>query len=777
MDSSSSSLEYISSLLTLTDVFRSGEQVEFCANGSRGWILDYTDSTRTCTIKRILDNTIERDVDIEDIRLISVYSNSANRSGLNQHTTQLSAASTSNSENLNNEQDTSNNNNAPTSNSTEFQQMKQIITKSFYFCGNHHNSNTHPLYEYLKNGMNKDKGWLRQIIKDNNEADEDSKYLNGKESKVLHTISTMFSAVDPCCGMYTGYRRYINYAFAISDKTAVRHFQRFIENDFEIGRKKRSDEGSSVFNSKRKRDITFTAYNAYKKHRNSQYRESMHRVPEAVYRAEYEKLTEAQIELYKIIAAKEHDRSQHLWEELKNFLLKVKGKISYDTMAAHLGHIVSKNTITNILKNQEGYYIRKDRILPSLSKEAKAKRVQWAHTWWLMIQSIAVVLHTKVVFAIVHMDKKWFYAVVTRTNCKVLTSIGLEPTDYYAHHKNHIEKELYVVCTAFVLNQNDITKGGTAVPIACVRIGNMEEAKKDSFKRKYRSDGTYRYPKNESSKLRTKGEFYFKGCELTGSSEGTLAKPKKSLLKIYRDEIIPALESKVVERFSENGRRKIVIIKQEDNAGLHTDWTYIKQMQKEFDKRDWLIFNQPPQSPITNIHDACIFPMMSKQVSREQALTFSCRLLKGKQLNQTVMKVWNESKNKQAIARAFVAHHQIVSSIIEHKGDNKFLSEKGGLTYGVRRMFVRTEEGDGVIPVTIAPEEERQTAQGTVLKVAAEKGLKYEKPRANELKKARMPEEMQDLLMEHMEFEKMTPELLEAWEKIGEHRDISENRR
>jgi hypothetical protein len=59
-----------------------------------------------------------------------------------------------------------------------------------------------------------------------------------------------------------------------------------------------------------------------------------------------------------------------------------------------------------------------------------------------------------------------------------------------------------------------------------------------------------------------------------------------------------------------------VIVKQEDGAGLHTDSTYLKGMKREFDRRDWLLFNQPSQSPVTNVHDACIFPMMSKAVTR-----------------------------------------------------------------------------------------------------------------------------------------------------------------
>ena len=38
------------------------------------------------------------------------------------------------------------------------------------------------------------------------------------------------------------------------------------------------------------------------------------------------------------------------------------------------------------------------------------------------------------------MGEKWLYIVVTRTNNKVLTSIGLDSVDYYAHHKNYIKK-------------------------------------------------------------------------------------------------------------------------------------------------------------------------------------------------------------------------------------------------------------------------------------------------------------------------------------------------
>ena len=80
-------------------------------------------------------------------------------------------------------------------------------------------------------------------------------------------------------------------------------------------------------------------------------------------------------------------------------------------------------------------------------------------------------------------------------------------------------------------------------------------------------------------------------------------------------------------------------------------------MKKEFNQRDWILFNQSFQSPITNKHDDCIFHMMSKKVSKEQAVVFGSMLLKGEQLNQCVMKVWNNESNRKAMARAFAGHH------------------------------------------------------------------------------------------------------------------------
>ena len=52
--------------------------------------------------------------------------------------------------------------------------------------------------------------------------------------------------------------------------------------------------------------------------------------------------------------------------------------------------------------------------------------------------------------------------------------------------------------------------------------------------------------------------------------------------------------------------------------------------------------------------------MLSKAVSREQGLVFGSRLMKGEQLNESVMKVWGDHQNTVVMARAFAGHSQIV---------------------------------------------------------------------------------------------------------------------
>ena len=341
------------------------------------------------------------------------------------------------------------------------------------------------------------------------------------------------------------------------------------------------------------------------------------------------------------MAKLEYDRSFTLWDEIKELLLRTHGKISYKDISQHLGGIVCFNTIRSHLMRQEGFKMKVDRIIPALDNASREKRIVWASTFWVFWKSCTAIPTSKVRFVLVHMDKKWFFAFKTRRHGKILTSIGLDRNHVYARNKNKIYKEMYVVVTAFIPHyNNDLTKGGRSVPIACIRCGDLVKADKDSYKRVTDKNGNFSYPKIPENQLRVQGQYYFKPKELMGSSEGTPKDPKISLLKLYKEQIIPEIERKIVQPLSNGGDTKVVIVKLEDNAGTHMDATYLREMRKDFASRDWVLLNhQSPKSAEVNVHNSCVFPMMSKQVSSEQAFTFGHRILRGEELHQTVMKV------------------------------------------------------------------------------------------------------------------------------------------
>ena len=148
---------------------------------------------------------------------------------------------------------------------------------------------------------------------------------------------------------------------------------------------------------------------------------------------------------------------------------------------------------------------------------------------------------------------------------------------------------------------------------------------------------------------------------------------------------------------------KVVPVFQQDGAGLNNCKSFQTFLNDLESTHDWIIFRQPPNSPVTNTNDACTFPMASKKVSRSQSVVFGGTLLKNKQLNRTVMNVLFDPDILPAIARAYIGHSQIPGAIIEYKGDNNYLSERKGMHFGVRKTFISNEKGDGVtvIPLQI----------------------------------------------------------------------------
>jgi hypothetical protein len=177
-----------------------------------------------------------------------------------------------------------------------------------------------------------------------------------------------------------------------------------------------------------------------------------------------------------------------------------------------------------------------------------------------------------------------------------------------------------IASTMFLPLHNDVERGGGAIKVSLVRVGRMVKAARDTFKRVYKLDGTYHYPKIRANRLRKKGDEYFKNMEVTGSKEGTEKKPKFSLRSYFADTELPRLDVIAAQIESETGKR-VVVRYQMDGAGPHKDGTLLDYLDEELSARGWHLKFQPSQSPLTNIKDACIFPALSKAVSNEQGLS------------------------------------------------------------------------------------------------------------------------------------------------------------
>ena len=90
----------------------------------------------------------------------------------------------------------------------------------------------------------------------------------------------------------------------------------------------------------------------------------------------------------------------------------------------------------------------------------------------------------------------------------------------------------------------------------------------------------------------------------------------------------PALEE-LARELSTKLNKLIIIINHWDNAIPHKDKTLLKFINQQFAPRRWENRPQPPSSPLTNVHDAGLFPAMAKLVTADQGLFNRSRYLQG----------------------------------------------------------------------------------------------------------------------------------------------------
>jgi hypothetical protein len=110
--------------------------------------------------------------------------------------------------------------------------------------------------------------------------------------------------------------------------------------------------------------------------------------------------------------------------------------------------------------------------------------------------------------------------------------------------------------------------------------------------------------------------------------------------------------------------------------------------------KGWHLKCQPPNSPITNVKDACIFPALSKRITGEQGLSNGGRVFTPEQLWVTIQACW-KAFPLDTIARSYVMHHQVVNAIASCEGGDGFMREKNYFHANVRKCCISTVDEEG----------------------------------------------------------------------------------
>lgn len=659
-------------------------------------------------------------------------------------------------------------------------------------------SDGNPTIAYLLKQRNAPVGWLRQVHRELKAQASDAsgkkqpragvKKVTSKPSGIGSQLveyerSLVFDLCNALDMNVDGVYRSVGHAWGQSVQTTRRLFDKALSNDdgtLSLARKPKAKADDTVFESSDKQEQVITAYYVFKKvKRMGCCLEDPPTCKEL--RKAWEALDESEKDEYEFKAEECRRRACYLLEEVTAVLQRTRGGVTWRRLASEVAGsnipIACAETVRKFVMTLPESAYKTTRMHPKLDEGCRYRRYEWARGFWIFWNSAK--LCTSIQVVLVHLDEKWFFAIVVRKNNKLVPWLGVEPVQHEIHHKSHIYKEMIAASTAFAPFGNDMERGGVAYKISFERIGRLVAAIKDTFRRIYKQDGSFHYPPIPANLLRRKGAEYFRSMEITGSNEGTAKKPKYSLLRFFLEVEIPKLEELAARIESTTGKRAVIRY-QLDGAGPHRDSKLLRVLTEEFDRRGWMIKFQPSNSPHTNVKDMCVFPTLSKQVTALQGLSKKSLALEGEELYRLAKQAWDELP-LSTIARSYAGHHQIVNAIAQSKGGDDFLREKGGLHCGIRQAFVACFENEtstepcGVRLVDLYDEVPDDVLQG--------KQLKYPKPDVSTLDSKYntfLSKEELEVLEKHLPegsdelVSVRQAQLVNFWEKDGESDMVSE---
>ena len=255
----------------------------------------------------------------------------------------------------------------------------------------------------------------------------------------------------------------VAHAWGVFPSTVRRIVERMVEStDLSVARKVRADAGKTIFNSDKKRMSAYTPRFCFlqKKRRvNPGERLTTEELDSAWRNASPQTKAVANHEAQKLL-----QRGPFLVHDVYEVLSKTNGCITWRQLTTQVsggdGQVrpFSDKTLREFVMGLPDSSYKSTRIVPLLDKQSTERRYNWAKAFWIFWNT-ATSLRQEVQFVLVHMDEKWFYAIVTRRNNKCIPFLGIEPVNHSCHHKSHIYKVMGICSTGFVPIDNDMTKG------------------------------------------------------------------------------------------------------------------------------------------------------------------------------------------------------------------------------------------------------------------------------------------------------------------------------
>ena len=359
---------------------------------------------------------------------------------------------------------------------------------------------------------------------------------------------------------------------------------------------------------------------------------------------------------------------------------------TYTQLSYEIDYWASPTTIQTWFTSTSTWVYLFQRFVPNLSEAQRKKHVKFAqlvHNCWGR-RNTRKWRRKRILW--IHFDEKWFHGASVR-RVKLDRARGLTKRARRTKNQGKIPKVMYLAVVGFAMKHGTPEKGGEGIKIAFQRCARAKMARKEQRKAVHK-DGRYTFT---GKIIRKKGDVYMVDANVTGAAEGSAKAPKFTMLRYFKEHLLPALLAATSKGGKYDGYD---VVLQGDNAGPHTEQKFQKFLNETVGIGEYAHFsihNQAAHMPHSNVLDDCVFPSMSKKQQLFAAKETGMKTLSKNEIAKYSQEAWDDLSSS-TIARSFIQVYRTLGQVIKEEGDTQFLAQ-GGFHYGVRNDFVDTPTG------------------------------------------------------------------------------------